>query len=72
MQRLGHDSVRAAMIYRHSTTEADRHIADAINTKIKAIGEHDPGGEVLKLAGHWPADGMPGFPAWWAQLGSNQ
>ncbi|WP_327590319.1 tyrosine-type recombinase/integrase [Nonomuraea sp. NBC_00507] len=34
MQRMGHDSVRAALIYQHSTADADRRIADAMNTKI--------------------------------------
>jgi integrase len=42
MQRMGHDSVRAAMIYQHSTKEADRHIADAMNDKIKEAGKADP------------------------------
>lgn len=27
MARMGHDSVRAAMIYQHATNEADRAIA---------------------------------------------
>lgn len=34
MQRMGHDSVRAGLIYQHSTAEADRRIADAMNAKI--------------------------------------
>ncbi|MET8160392.1 site-specific integrase [Sphaerisporangium sp. NPDC005289] len=34
MERMGHDSVRAAMIYQHSTAEADRKIADAMDGKI--------------------------------------
>jgi integrase len=34
MQRMGHDSVRAALIYQHPTREADRRIADAMNAKI--------------------------------------
>ncbi|MFG1963542.1 tyrosine-type recombinase/integrase [Nonomuraea sp. NPDC049028] len=34
MQRMGHDSVRAALIYQHSTAEADSKIADAMNSKI--------------------------------------
>ncbi len=36
MDRMGHDSVRAAMIYQHATSEAGRAIADAPNNKIKA------------------------------------
>ena len=42
MQRMGHDSVRAAMIYQHSTKEADRRIAEALNDKIKEAGRADP------------------------------
>ncbi|WP_425465101.1 tyrosine-type recombinase/integrase [Nonomuraea longispora] len=34
MQRMGHDSVRAALIYQHSTAEADCKIADTMNSKI--------------------------------------
>jgi integrase len=34
MQRMGHESVRAALIHQHSTAEADRKIADAMNAKI--------------------------------------
>ncbi|WP_285707527.1 tyrosine-type recombinase/integrase [Microtetraspora sp. NBRC 16547] len=34
MERMGHDSVRAAMIYQHRTAEADRKIANAMNDKI--------------------------------------
>ncbi|TDD61019.1 hypothetical protein E1293_45300 [Actinomadura darangshiensis] len=33
---MGHDSVRAAMIYQHAKSEAGRAIADALNDKIKA------------------------------------
>ncbi|MEV4008278.1 tyrosine-type recombinase/integrase [Actinomadura sp. NPDC049753] len=36
MDRMGHDSVRAAMIYQHATSEASRAIADALNDKIGA------------------------------------
>ncbi|MGI5205638.1 tyrosine-type recombinase/integrase [Spirillospora sp. CA-108201] len=36
MDRMGHDSVRAAMIYQHATSEVGRAIADALNNKIKA------------------------------------
>ncbi|TDC02690.1 hypothetical protein E1267_28815 [Nonomuraea longispora] len=32
---LGEPSVRAAMIHQHSTAEADRRIADAMNVKIQ-------------------------------------
>ncbi|WP_181871537.1 tyrosine-type recombinase/integrase [Sphaerisporangium album] len=38
MERMGHDSVRAAMIYQHSTAQADRKIADAMNSMIQEVG----------------------------------
>ncbi len=31
MARMGHASVRAALIYQHATAERDRHIADKLN-----------------------------------------
>jgi integrase len=34
MERMGHDSVRAALIYQYSTAEADRKIANAMDDKI--------------------------------------
>ncbi|WP_345338309.1 tyrosine-type recombinase/integrase [Planotetraspora kaengkrachanensis] len=34
MERMGHDSVRAALIYQHSTNEADRKIATAMDDTI--------------------------------------
>ncbi|WP_204074892.1 tyrosine-type recombinase/integrase [Planotetraspora phitsanulokensis] len=34
MERMGHDSVRAALIYQHSTAEADRKIANAMDDTI--------------------------------------
>lgn len=41
MDRMGHDSVRAAMIYQHGTSEAGKAIADAINNKIQATEDRD-------------------------------
>ena len=42
MDRMGHDSVRAAMIYQHATTEASRLIADSISGMIeRAQGADD-------------------------------
>lgn len=38
MTRMGHDSMRAALIYRHRTQGADRRIADAMEN---LIGEHE-------------------------------
>ncbi|GIH31937.1 hypothetical protein [Microbispora amethystogenes] len=34
---MGHDSVRAAMIYQHRTAEADHKIADVMNGKITQV-----------------------------------
>jgi integrase len=50
MQRMGHDSVRAAMIYQHSTAEADRKIADAMNAKIAESNPEDDDGSSGALA----------------------
>jgi len=35
MERMGHDSVRAAMMYQHPTSEASRRIADSISGMIQ-------------------------------------
>ena len=35
MERMGHDSMRAALIYQHATRNADRRIADALNRQIE-------------------------------------
>jgi integrase len=40
--RMGQDSDRAALIYQHATRHADRKIADALDTRIKA---EKPGGD---------------------------
>jgi integrase len=34
MTRMGHDSVRAAIIYQHATTEADARIAGSLDADI--------------------------------------
>jgi len=39
MARMGHDNPRAAMIYQHTTDEADRAIADGLDV---AMGEVKP------------------------------
>ena len=36
MLRMGHDSMRAALIYQHATTNADQHIPDALTRHIEA------------------------------------
>jgi integrase len=42
MARMGHDSVRAAIIYQHATTEADARIAAALEAAL--AGDEDQGG----------------------------
>jgi hypothetical protein len=41
MTRMGHDSMRAALIYKHKTQGADRKIADAMEAVIEAAIEKD-------------------------------
>jgi hypothetical protein len=36
MVRMGHDSMHAALIYQHATTQADRAIARALDTQLRA------------------------------------
>ena len=45
MARMGHDSVRAALIYQHATSEADARIAAALNDELasQAGGEQSAG-----------------------------
>lgn len=43
--RMGHDSVRAAMTYQHGTPEADKAITDPLNTRIKAALSTDGDGQ---------------------------
>ena len=51
MARVGHDSVRAAIIYQHTTTEADARIALALEQVLRGDGS-DEGRSVAQ-----PADG---------------
>lgn len=41
MQRMGHDSPAAALIYQHASAEADRVIADAVSDAIEAARDSD-------------------------------
>ena len=43
MHRMGHGSMRAALIYQHATSERDREIAAALDLRIgRAAGEKWP------------------------------
>jgi integrase len=50
MDRMGHDSVRAALIYQHKTDEGNRAIANAMDSKIKEAGPDDDDGASGVLA----------------------
>ncbi len=41
MARMGHDSMRAALIYQHASREADRSIADHLDAALGAIDDDD-------------------------------
>lgn len=45
MERMGHDSVRAAMMYQHPTAEASRRIADSISGMIQRAEDVDDSDE---------------------------
>jgi hypothetical protein len=58
MSRMGHSSVRAAMIYQHSTKDGDRAIASGLGDQIAAskkakVSRHVPGTKrpTLKVVG---------------------
>jgi hypothetical protein len=41
MSQMGHDSMRAALIYQHATRDADLRIADAMDRQIEQITSAD-------------------------------
>jgi integrase len=45
MTRMGHDSMRAALIYQHASREADRSIADHLDAALGAIDDDDEDGD---------------------------
>ncbi|MFI7042025.1 tyrosine-type recombinase/integrase [Microbispora rosea] len=49
MARMGHDNVRAAMIYQHAVRGADKTITDAIDRHISGAGDEDEGGSAVVL-----------------------
>ena len=56
MERMGHDSMRAALIYQHATRNADRRIAAALDRHIEDHAAHDVarmlhGANVIDLQG---------------------
>lgn len=59
MSRMGHSSVRAAMIYQHQTAERDRAIADAMSRPSGAPGRGQAG-EIGHAEGTKPLRGTSG------------
>ena len=45
MHRMGHGSMRAALIYQHATSSRDREIADALSARIGRPSQPEPGAE---------------------------
>ena len=56
MNRMGHDSMRAALIYQHATQRADRKIADALERLLDKRAEGTGNGE-----DDGPDDGVGGL-----------
>ncbi|WP_329098609.1 tyrosine-type recombinase/integrase [Actinomadura citrea] len=50
MERMGHDSVRAALIYQHRTAGGNRAIAQAMDDKINKVDPDDDDGAAGALA----------------------
>jgi integrase len=50
MARMGHDNVRAAMIYQHAVRGADKVIKDAIDQQFKKLDKDDDDGTAGALA----------------------
>ncbi len=57
MQRMGHDDMRAALIYQHITAGADRRIADALRGGIEDAQAAEKPAEVLRLSARGAHDG---------------
>jgi integrase len=59
MHRMGHSSMRAALIYQHATSERDREIAAGIDARISRRTAATPDGPTVArddaMAREWPA-----------------
>ena len=56
MNRMGHDSMRAALIYQHATQKADRKIAQALE---HLLGDHAEGNGAGEQDDDEPPDATP-------------
>jgi integrase len=54
MARMGHDDMRAALIYQRATSEADRRIADRMSALVDGLVRAE---QVADGAVEWPGDG---------------
>jgi hypothetical protein len=68
MHRMGHSSMRAALIYQHATSERDREFAEAMDKRIaKKQGRKAAPAKAAKpkrrRKGDDPDDGAAGVPA---------
>ena len=52
MDRMGHDTMRAALIYQHATRDADRRIADALEFEIKRADREEPDEPAIARSSH--------------------
>ncbi|WP_235921585.1 tyrosine-type recombinase/integrase [Lentzea tibetensis] len=43
MHRMGHGSMRAALIYQHATSERDKEIADSLSARVEAAQAKEEG-----------------------------
>lgn len=50
MHRMGHDSVRAALIYQHATNDRDREIARAVSARVQVERERSSGTQRARRA----------------------
>ena len=60
MERMGHDSTRAALIYQHATREADSRIADALDLQNPPRCGHSRGGHCCTFVARPSAAESPG------------
>jgi hypothetical protein len=63
MHRMGHSSMRAALIYQHATSERDREIAAEIDRRIAAQRKRSRGKRASDGPGDGPDEGTAGVPA---------
>jgi hypothetical protein len=48
MQRMGHDTMRAALVYQQTSQDADRRIADALGERLGAADQSTHGAQATR------------------------